>query len=102
MELSTGPRRSPGSPSFWLYFLALCGLLAGAASPRPAQAQAESPAPLTTIKAIRALTPALANQERRVRIRGTVTYINERDPAGIIVHDGKAGQFVRYGRSWGV
>ena len=31
-------------------------------------------------------------------IRGTVTYINEREPAGIIVHDGRAGVFVRYGR----
>ena len=26
-----------------------------------------------------------------------MTYINEREPAGIIVHDGRAGVFVRYG-----
>jgi hypothetical protein len=75
----------------------LCAL--GALPPRPAHAQGE-PAPLTTIKAIRALTPEAANQQRRVLIRGTVTYINERDPASIIVHDGKAGQFVRYGSKY--
>ena len=33
-------------------------------------------------------------------VRGTVTYINEREPAGIIVHDGSAGLFVRYGRRY--
>ncbi|MEO7273453.1 MAG: histidine kinase dimerization/phosphoacceptor domain-containing protein [Vicinamibacterales bacterium] len=35
-----------------------------------------------------------------MRVRGTVTYINEREPAGIIVHDGTAGVFVRYGRTF--
>jgi signal transduction histidine kinase len=57
-------------------------------------------APLTAISAIRALTPEIANRGRRVIVRGTVTYINERDPAGIIVHDGSAGLFVRYGRRY--
>ncbi len=33
-------------------------------------------------------------------VRGTVTYINEREPAGLIVHDGSAGLFVRYGRRY--
>ena len=44
---------------------------------------------LTAIDAIRALTPQVANERRRVLIRGTITYINEREPAGIIVHDGR-------------
>ena len=29
-----------------------------------------------------------------------MTYINEREPAGLIVHDGSAGLFVRYGRRY--
>ena len=37
---------------------------------------------------------------RRAVIRGTITYINEREPAGIIIHDGIAGLFVHYGRSY--
>ena len=57
-------------------------------------------APLTAISAIRALTPDIAKRHRRVLVRGTVTYINEREPAGIIVHDGSAGLFVRYGRRY--
>ncbi|MEO7272800.1 MAG: hypothetical protein ABI211_12450, partial [Vicinamibacterales bacterium] len=55
--------------------------------------------PFTEIKAIRALSPENARREHPVRVRGTVTYINEREPAGIIVHDGTAGVFVRYGRT---
>lgn len=55
---------------------------------------------LTTIKTVRALTPEAAKGKRRVAIRGTVTYINERDPAGIIVHDGQHGVFVYYGRKY--
>jgi signal transduction histidine kinase len=63
----------------------------GAAGPQDADP------PLTTIDAIRALKPQAANQGRRVLIRGTITYINERDPAGIVVHDGRFGLFVHYG-----
>ena len=59
-----------------------------------------APAPLTEIRAIRTLMPEVARRSRRVLIRGTVTYINEREPAGIIVHDGRAGVFVRYGRKF--
>jgi signal transduction histidine kinase len=61
---------------------------------------AQDASTLTTIKAVRALTPEAAKGERRVAIRGTVTYINERDPAGIIVHDGQHGVFVYYGRKY--
>jgi signal transduction histidine kinase len=63
-------------------------------------AQAQDGGTLTTIKAVRALTPEAAKGKRRVAVRGTVTYINERDPAGIIVHDGQAGLFVYYGRRY--
>ncbi len=42
--------------------------------------------------------PDAARRNHPVLIRGTVTYINQREPAGIIVHDGQAGVFVRYGR----
>jgi signal transduction histidine kinase len=59
---------------------------------------ANTPAPLTAIKSIRALSPEAARRSHRVLIRGTVTYINQREPAGMIVHDGRAGVFVRYGR----
>ncbi len=59
-----------------------------------------TPAPLTEIRAIRTLMPDVARRSRPLRIRGTVTYINEREPAGIIVHDGRAGLFVRYGRKF--
>jgi signal transduction histidine kinase len=63
---------------------------------QPAPRQDPSPA-FTAISAIRALTPQAANSRHRVRIRGTITYINEREPAGMIVHDGEAGLFVHYG-----
>ena len=52
-------------------------------------------APLREIRAIRTLMLDVARRSRPVLIRGTVTYINEREPAGIIVHDGRAGVFVR-------
>lgn len=58
--------------------------------------QSESRAELTDIGAIRALSPEAANGRRRAHIRGTITYVNEREPAGMIVHDGKAGLFVHY------
>ena len=44
--------------------------------------------------------PDAARSNHPVLIRGTVTYINQREPAGIIVHDGQAGVFVRYGRRY--
>ena len=57
-------------------------------------------APLTDIRTIRAMTPEGAERGRRAVIRGTITYINEREPAGIIIHDGIAGLFVHYGRTY--
>jgi signal transduction histidine kinase len=59
--------------------------------------QTDSQPAFTDIAAIRALTPEAANRRRRARIHGTITYINEREPAGMIVHDGEAGLFIHYG-----
>jgi signal transduction histidine kinase len=87
----------------WLTFVAAACLAigdrggVGAFTERGPQDQV---APLTAISAIRALSPEIANRRRHVLVRGTVTYINERDPAGIIVHDGSAGLFVHYGRRY--
>jgi hypothetical protein len=50
-----------------------------------ARAQGAFLPPLSDIRAIRSVMPDDARQQRAVHIRGTVTYINERDPAGIIV-----------------
>jgi signal transduction histidine kinase len=77
--------------SVWLL---QCGVGCWTAAVR---AQQDPPSALTDIRAIRALTPEAANSRRRARIRGILTYINEREPAGIIVHDGEAGLFVHYG-----
>jgi signal transduction histidine kinase len=60
-----------------------------------AQSGAERP-PLTQILAIRALAPDAAAQAHRVRIRGTVTHLNEYHAAGLVLHDGEVGQFVIY------
>lgn len=51
---------------------------------------------LTRIDAIRALSPDEAAKGYPVRIRGTVTYLDESWPSGLIVHDGRSGQFVLY------
>lgn len=79
-----------------------CGVGCWTASVRaqpssPSSQEQDSPPAFTEISAIRALTPDAASRRRRARIRGTVTYINEREPAGMIVHDGRAGLFVHYG-----
>ena len=80
----------------------LCLLWCSVATPIVCAATGtEGPGPaLTAIDAIRALTPQVANQRHRVLIRGTITYINEREPAGIIVHDGRVAVFVHYGRAY--
>lgn len=52
--------------------------------------------PLARVRAIRALSPDEAARSFPVRIRGVVTYLDERWPSGLIVHDGEAGQFVLY------
>jgi signal transduction histidine kinase len=49
---------------------------------------------LTNIRDIRALSQDEGAREYRVRIRGIVTHIDERDDHSLIVHDGKIGQFV--------
>jgi signal transduction histidine kinase len=48
---------------------------------------------LTRIRDIRALSGEAA-KGHAVRIRGTVTYLDEQWPSGLIVHDGDMGQFV--------
>ncbi|MEO7158719.1 MAG: hypothetical protein ABI039_14220, partial [Vicinamibacterales bacterium] len=65
-------------------------------TPQQAPRQPDTRAALTDIGAIRALSPEAANERRRAHIRGTITYVNEREPAGMIVHDGRSGLFVHY------
>ena len=101
-DTSPGPsrRRPPCLRSLWLAFIAsLCLAIGhgGGLSAYAERGRQDQLAPLTAIGAIRALTPEIAKSGRRVSVRGTVTYINEREPAGLIVHDGSAGLFVRYG-----
>jgi hypothetical protein len=75
--------------SRWLTTVALLSLVSGPPSTLRASGATDPEdlrTPLTAIAAIRALTPQVANQGHRVVIRGTITYINEREPAGIIVH----------------
>ena len=96
-------RRAQGLRSPWLVLMASVCLANGAArgvSARIERGEQDRPSPLTAISAIRELTPEIAKQRQRVLVRGTVTYINEREPAGLIVHDGGAGLFVRYGRRY--
>ena len=99
------PRRSRGPQrvcalrlgtraSVWLSIVA-CSLL----NTRTLLAQ-DRLARMTAIDAIRALTPEAADRGRRVAIRGTITYINQREPAGLIVHDGASGLFVHFGRTY--
>jgi signal transduction histidine kinase len=78
--------------------LILAAIIVGLSS--VASAAGDPPPPLlTNIKAIRALSPDEAAVGRRVRIRGTITHLKEPAPAGMIVHDGNAGQFVLYDRA---
>lgn len=63
----------------------------------PAAATDERPVPsgpLTTIKAVRALTSDEGAWGYRVRIRGTVTHFDEIGRGLLFVHDGESGQFV--------
>ena len=79
----------------------MCLCLVSATAAQDLQTRpAAAAAPLTAIKAIRTLMPDAARLNHPVLIRGTVTYINQREPAGLIVHDGPAGVFVRYGRKF--
>jgi two-component sensor histidine kinase len=85
------------SAELWSRFAAvliLMGVVGGGA--QIASASDHDPPILTRIKAIRDLAPEEAALGRRVRIRGTITHLKEPAPAGIIIHDGEAGQFVLY------
>ena len=95
-------RRAQGLRSQRLVVIASVCLAMSAVglSARIERGEQDQPAPLTAISAIRGLAPEIAQQGQRVLVRGTVTYINEREPAGLIVHDGSAGLFVRYGRRY--
>ena len=82
-------------------FLRWCGVLAvTAAVPATAAAQAGGPArasalpTLTTIGAIRALSQDEGARGYPVRVRGTVTHINEGADDGAIIHDGRLGQWL--------
>ena len=92
---SPSSRRLTAVASLWL----LCCSVAAPSVYAATGSEGPGPA-LTAIDAIRALTPQVANQRHRVLIRGTITYINEREPAGIIVHDGRVAVFVHYGRAY--
>ena len=62
-----------------------------------ASATAETPrasAPLTAIKAIRALAPDDGARGHRVHIRGIVTHFDENGRGLLFLHDGEAGQFI--------
>ena len=92
---SPSSRRLTAVASLWL----LCCSVATPSVYAATGSEGLGPA-LTAIDAIRALTPQVANQRHRVLIRGTITYINEREPAGIIVHDGRVAVFVHYGPAY--
>ncbi len=49
---------------------------------------------LATVKAIRSLSQDEAARGYPVRVRATVTHVDERDHASLIIHDGELGQFV--------
>ena len=71
--------------------------LAGWLTPLAAAAQPAA-APglpvLTTVKAIRALTQDEAARAYPVRVRATVTHIDEVAHVSLVIHDGQLGQFV--------
>ena len=62
---------------------------------RPAHSRPPVPAPvLTTVNAIRALTQDEAARAYPVRVRATVTHIDELAHVTLVIHDGQLGQFV--------
>ena len=72
--------------------LVTVGLLAA-----PADAQTPVPATLpliTTIEGIRALSQDEGARGYPVRIRGTITHVDEQADASVMLHDGRFGQFV--------
>ena len=80
-----------------VFAAAATGLLLLLAPGAVASAPASEGLPLLTrIRDIRALSPDDAERGYPVRIGGTITYLDERNPSGLIIHDGEAGQFVLY------
>ena len=51
-------------------------------------------AQLTTIKAVRSISQGEAAKGYRVRLRGIVTHFDEQADTGLIIHDGRFGQYV--------
>lgn len=78
------------------FICAIALLLATALATRADAQSAPAPpdAPLTRIKAIRALTPEEGARGYPVRIRGTVTHFDEIGRGLLFLHDGESGQFV--------
>lgn len=63
--------------------------------PSSAQVSPATPLPLiTTIEGIRALSQDEGARGLPVRVRGIVTHFDERAATGLIVHDGRFGQYV--------
>lgn len=79
----------------------LFGLLVFVLSlPMWADAGARAPgALLTSIADIRALSLEDASLKHRVRVRGIVTHFDEQRGAGLIIHDGRRGQYVQQAAS---
>jgi signal transduction histidine kinase len=79
-------------------FLRLAAVLVSCClTPQPARAQPPSAPPLprlTSIPAIRALSQDDAARGYPVRVRGTVTHVDEVVHGTLIIHDGALGQFV--------
>jgi hypothetical protein len=76
----------------WITVLAI---LFGPHSPGFAQSpDGAPPGLLTTIKAIRTLSQDEGDRAYRVRVRGTVTHFDEQADTGLILHDGRFGQYV--------
>ncbi len=79
-----------------------CGVIVlMALAVRPAAAGERSPKPsavplptLTTISAIRALSQDEGARGYPVRVRGTVTHVDEKADVTVFIHDGRLGQFV--------
>src|SRR5919106_2140520 len=58
------------------------------------QASPPAGAPITRIKAIRALTPDQGAEGHPVRVRGVVAHFDEIGRGLLFLHDGESGQFV--------
>ena len=76
----------------WLTALAL--LVCAPASGFAQGVDRAAPRVLTTIQAIRALSQDDADKGYRVVVRGIVTHFDEQADTGLIVHDGRFGQYV--------